>query len=186
MMFTHFGVTGPIILSLSNLVTKLAKKSIEKISIVINLKPALAEEVLDKRLQKDFLKFTNKQLVNGLGELLPSRLIPVIIKAAGLTNERIINAITKEERHQLVRALQHLTLTFKRPRPIEEAIVTAGGIKVKEFNPKTMESKVVKNLFAAGEVLDIDAYTGGFNLQAAFSTGYVAALNAVKEEGIEA
>lgn len=183
MMFTHFGITGPIVLSLSNTVTKLALKKKDPLYLDINLKPALSEDALDKRIQKDFTKYLNKQLGNGLVDLLPSRLIPIIIKEAGLEENQVINSITKQERHSLVHCLQHLHLTFKSARPISEAIVTAGGINVKEFNPKSMESKFIKNLYAAGEVLDIDAYTGGYNLQAAFSTGYTAAIHSIEEEG---
>ena len=180
MMFTHFGVTGPTILSLSHTVGKLLrKKKTAPIAVSINLKPALTAEVLDKRLQKDFDLYSKKQLANGMKDLLPSNLIPIIISLAKLDPAKPINQITKEERQQLCHVLQHMTLTVKGLRPVEEAIVTAGGISLKEFNPKTMESKLVKGLYGAGEVLDIDAFTGGYNLQAAFSTGYVAAMHAV-------
>ena len=180
MMFTHFGVTGPTILSLSHTVGKLLrKKKTASIAVSINLKPALTAEVLDKRLQKDFDLYSKKQLANGMKDLLPSNLIPIIISLAKLDPAKPINQIAKEERQQLCHVLQHMTLTVKGLRPVEEAIVTAGGISLKEFNPKTMESKLVKGLYGAGEVLDIDAFTGGYNLQAAFSTGYVAAMHAV-------
>lgn len=183
MMFTHFGVTGPTILSLSHTVGKLLrKKKTAPIAVSINLKPALTAEVLDKRLQKDFDLYSKKQLVNGMKDLLPSNLIPIIISLAKLDPAKPINQITKEERQQLCHVLQHMTLTVKGLRPVEEAIVTAGGISLKEFNPKTMESKLVKGLYGAGEVLDIDAFTGGYNLQAAFSTGYVAAMHIVHGE----
>lgn len=183
MMFTHFGVTGPTILSLSHTVGKLLrKKKAVPITILINLKPALTAEVLDKRLQKDFDLYSKKQLANGMKDLLPSNLIPIIISLAKLDPAKPINQITKEERQQLCHVLQHMTLTVKGLRPVEEAIVTAGGISLKEFNPKTMESKLVKGLYGAGEVLDIDAFTGGYNLQAAFSTGYVAAMHIVHGE----
>ena len=183
MMFTHFGVTGPTILSLSNTVGKLLrKKKTAPIAVSINLKPALTAEVLDKRLQKDFDLYSKKQLANGMKDLLPSNLIPIIISLAKLDPAKPMNQITKEERHQLCHVLQHMTLTVKGLRPVEEAIVTAGGISLKEFNPKTMESKLVKGLYGAGEVLDIDAFTGGYNLQAAFSTGYVAAMHIVHGE----
>lgn len=178
MMFTHFGITGPIVLSLSNLVTKLEKNKKGEIKLVINLKPALTPEALDKRVQKDFSLYINKKLINGMHDLLPQRLIPIVIQEAGLDENTPIHSITKVQRQALVYTLQHLTLTYKCARPIAEAIVTAGGISVKEFNPKTMESKLVKGLYGAGEVLDIDAFTGGYNLQAAFSTGYVAAMHA--------
>lgn len=183
MMFTHFGITGPIVLSLSHTVGKLMrKKNIGTIGLDINLKPALSPETLDKRLQKDFDLYSKKQLINGMKNLLPSRLIPLIIELAGIDPQKPINQISKEERQQIGYMLQHMPLTVKGLRPVEEAIVTAGGISLKEFNPKTMESKLVKGLYGAGEVLDIDAFTGGYNLQAAFSTGYVAAMHITHPE----
>lgn len=183
MMFTHFGITGPIVLSLSHTVGKLMrKKNIGTIGLDINLKPALSPETLDKRLQKDFDFYSKKQLINGMKDLLPSRLIPLIIELAGIDPQKPINQISKEERQQIGYMLQHMPLTVKGLRPVEEAIVTAGGISLKEFNPKTMESKLVKGLYGAGEVLDIDAFTGGYNLQAAFSTGYVAAMHITHPE----
>lgn len=183
MMFTHFGITGPIVLSLSHTVGKLMrKKNIGTIGLDINLKPALSPETLDKRLQKDFDLYSKKQLINGMKDLLPSRLIQLIIELAGIDPQKPINQISKEERQQIGYMLQHMPLTVKGLRPVEEAIVTAGGISLKEFNPKTMESKLVKGLYGAGEVLDIDAFTGGYNLQAAFSTGYVAAMHITHPE----
>ena len=183
MMFTHFGITGPIVLSLSHTVGKLMrKKNIGTIGLDINLKPALSPETLDKRLQKDFDLYSKKQLINGMKDLLPSRLIPLIIELASIDPQKPINQISKEERQQIGYMLQHMPLTVKGLRPVEEAIVTAGGISLKEFNPKTMESKLVKGLYGAGEVLDIDAFTGGYNLQAAFSTGYVAAMHITHPE----
>lgn len=183
MMFTHFGITGPIVLSLSHTVGKLMrKKNIGTIGLDINLKPALSPETLDKRLQKDFDLYSKKQLINGMKDLLPSRLIPLIIELAGIDPQKPINQISKEERQQIGYMLQHMPLTVKGLRPVEEAIVTAGGISLKEFNPKTMESKLVKGLYGAGEVLDIDAFTGGYNLQAAFSTGYVASMHITHPE----
>ena len=183
MMFTHFGITGPIVLSLSHTVGKLMrKKNIGTIGLDINLKAALSPETLDKRLQKDFDLYSKKQLINGMKDLLPSRLIPLIIELAGIDPQKPINQISKEERQQIGYMLQHMPLTVKGLRPVEEAIVTAGGISLKEFNPKTMESKLVKGLYGAGEVLDIDAFTGGYNLQAAFSTGYVAAMHITHPE----
>ena len=168
MMFTHFGITGPIVLSLSHTVGKLMrKKNIGTIGLDINLKPALSPETLDKRLQKDFDLYSKKQLINGMKDLLPSRLIPLIIELAGIDPQKPINQISKEERQQIGYMLQHMPLTVKGLRPVEEAIVTAGGISLKEFNPKTMESKLVK---------------GGYNLQAAFSTGYVAAMHITHPE----
>ena len=183
MMFTHFGITGPIVLSLSHTVGKLMrKKNIGIIGLDINLKPALSPETLDKRLQKDFDLYSKKQLINGMKDLLPSRLIPLIIELAGIDPQKPINQISKEERQQIGYMLQHMPLTVKGLRPVEEAIVTAGGISLKEFNPKTMESKLLKGLYGAGEVLDINAFTGGYNLQAAFSTGYVAAMHITHPE----
>lgn len=183
MMFTHFGITGPIVLSLSHTVGKLMrKKNIGIIGLDINLKPALSVEKLDKRIQKDFELYSKKQLINGLKDLLPQRLIPLVIQLAGLDPHKPINQISKAERDSLVYILQHLPLTVKGLRPVEEAIVTAGGLSLKEFNPKTMESKLVPGLYGAGEVLDIDAFTGGYNLQAAFSTGYVAAMHMTHPE----
>lgn len=183
MMFTHFGITGPIVLSLSHTVGKLMRKiNIGTIGLDINLKPALSSETLDKRLQKDFDLYSKKRLINGLKDLLPSRLIPLIIELAGIDPQKPINQISKEERQQIGYMLQHMPLTVKGLRPVEEAIVTAGGISLKECNPKTMESKLVKGLYGAGEVLDIDAFTGGYNLQAAFSTGYVAAMHITHPE----
>lgn len=183
MMFTHFGITGPIVLSLSHTVGKLMrKKNIGTIGLDINLKPALSVEQLDKRIQKDFELYSKKQLINGLKDLLPQRLIPLVIQLADLDPHKPINQISKAERDSLVYILQHLPLTVKGLRPVEEAIVTAGGLSLKEFNPKTMESKLVPGLYGAGEVLDIDAFTGGYNLQAAFSTGYVAAMHMTHPE----
>lgn len=179
MMFTHFGITGPTILSLSHTVGKLLRKKDPQISIEINLKPALTPDVLDKRVQKDFDLYSKKQLTNGMKDLLPQNLIPVVIRLAELDPAKPVNQITKDERQRLCHVLQHMTLTVKELRPVEEAIVTAGGLSLKEFNPKTMESKLIQGLYGAGEVLDIDAFTGGYNLQAAFSTGYVAAMHAV-------
>ena len=168
MMFTHFGITGPIVLSLSHTVGKLMrKKNIGTIGLDINLKPALSPEILDKRLQKDFDLYSKKQLINGMKDLLPSRLIPLIIELAGIDPQKPINQISKEERQQIGYMLQHMPLTVKGLRPVEEAIVTAGGISLKEFNPKTMESKLVKGLY---------------DLQAAFSTGYVAAMHITHPE----
>ena len=180
MLFAHFGVTGPIILSASHTVTKLLKKKVEPIEISINLKPALTREVLDKRVQRDFSEAQNKQLVNVLKGLLPTKLIPVICRLAKIEGTKAIHDITKEERLRLVDTMQDMRLSVHRPRPIAEAIVTAGGISVKEVDPKTMQSKLVQGLYMAGEVLDIDAFTGGYNLQAAFSTAYVAATHAAE------
>lgn len=165
MLFTHFGISGPIILSCSRFIN-----TGEKFSVTINLKPALSSEELDKRIQKDFMKFINKDFKNSLDELLPSKLIPIIIKLSGISENKKVNSITKEERKNLVQVIQGLELTVKRLRPIAEAIVTSGGVDVKEVDPSTMKSKKINNLYFAGELLDIDAYTGGYNIQIAFST----------------
>lgn len=172
MLFTHFGVSGPVILSASAHI-----KPGQNYRIEIDLKPALTEEVLDKRLLRDFEKFHSKQFINSLGELLPKKLIPVVAALSGIPREKQVNHITKQERHALCRVLKHLTVTVTGLRPVAEAIVTSGGICVKEVNPSTMESKLVPGLYFAGEVLDVDAYTGGFNLQIAFSTGHLAGVS---------
>lgn len=180
MEFAHFGVTGPIILTLSHYVSLWLREN-KKVTLTIDLKPALSELQLDKRIQRDFQIYQRKQLKNGLNDLLPKSLIPIIIGLSGLKPEKVINQITKQERFQLVHLLKQLTLSIKAPRPISTAIVTAGGVELKEINPKTMESKLISGLYFAGEVLDIDGITGGFNLQAAFSTGVLAGINACKE-----
>ena len=166
MIFTHFGVSGPVILSASAHITD---KSQYK--IIIDLKPALDEKTLDKRILRDFETFSNKNFSNALDELLPKKLIPVIVGLSGISPHKKVNMITKEERETLLKLLKNLTMTVKRLRPIDEAIVTRGGIAVNEINPSTMESKLVKGLYFCGEVIDVDAYTGGYNLQIAFSTG---------------
>jgi len=183
MLFTHYGLSGPVILTLSDMVVAYLNKgkNQEPVTISINLKPALTREQLDARLQRDFAANTRKQYKNSLGELLPKSLIPVIIRLSGIPEDKPVHQITRQERQGLAELLTGLTLTITRPRSIKEAIVTAGGVSVKEINPKTMESKLVPGLYFAGEVLDIHGYTGGFNLQAAFSTGYVAGVNAAKE-----
>ena len=181
MLFTHFGLSGPIILTLSQAVSlALPQNPPPRVMIELNLKPALTPEVLDKRLQRDFAEFTRKQFKNSLGELLPVKLIPVVIRLSGIAPDKPVHQITREERTRLVELLQGLRLTVTKTRPIAEAVVTAGGVAVKEINPKTMQSRLVRGLFMAGEVLDVDGYTGGFNLQAAFSTGMVAGTAAAK------
>jgi len=181
MLFTHYGLSGPIILSLSKKVAELLSGQQKRdVLLAINLKPALTAEVLDKRIQRDFEKFARKQLKNSLGELLPVKLINVIIDLAHLDPDKFVHQITKEERGRLLEQIMNLTFTITGTRPVNEAIVTAGGIHVKEINPKTMESKLVVGLYFAGEVIDVDGYTGGFNLQAAFSTGYVAGQSAAE------
>jgi hypothetical protein len=174
MLFTHYGLSGPIILSLSNQVVAALNQLKNEVSIQINLKPALTTEQLDKRIQRDFQEFARKQFKNALGGLLPAKLIGTIIDLSYIDPDKQVHQITKEERLRLGELLQKLTFSITAPRPISEAIVTAGGVHIKEINPSTMESKQIPGLYFAGEVIDIDGYTGGFNLQAAFSTGYVA------------
>lgn len=174
MLFTHFGVSGPLILSASRHILKYDYKDVK---LSIDLKPALPEEKLDERVQRDFEQFSRKQFKNSLDELLPQKLIPVIISLSGISPDKPVNQITKEERRKLVLLLKHLVITISGARPIEEAIVTTGGVSTDDINPSTMESKVVKGMYFAGEVIDVDAYTGGFNLTIAFSTGYLAGLN---------
>ncbi len=174
MIFTHFGVSGPIILSMSSDIGKYLSEQKKAVILTMDLKPALSEEKLDERIQRDFLKNSRRNLKNSLGELLPKKMIPVIIGLSGIDGDKECNRISREERRRLVGLLKALSMTVVDTRPVAEAIVTAGGVDVKEVNPRTMESKLIGGLFFAGEVLDIDGYTGGFNLQAAFSTGYVA------------
>ena len=204
MLFTHFGVSGPIILSGS---AHLVRGNMDNVYISIDLKPALDEAKLDERILRDFSEEKNKEFKNSLNKLLPQKLIPVVVdimdkiickntkidtvpnkysvkEVDDITNKEIgkfsnkkVNSITKEERHMLVKLLKNFNIAIEGFRPVEEAIVTAGGVNIKEINPKTMESKIVKGLYFAGEIIDVDAYTGGFNLQIAYSTGYTAGLN---------
>lgn len=173
MLFTHFGVSGPIILSLSRQAAQLLEAG-SFLELEIDLKPALSLEQLDARLVRDFEKYQRKEIKNGMKDLLPGRLIEPVLDAAYLEPERMVNTVTREERHRLAQVLKGLSMVISGTRPIAEAIVTAGGVDVKEINPKTMESKLVKGLYFAGEVADVDGYTGGFNLQAAFSMGAAA------------
>ena len=173
MMFTHFGVTGPIILSMSRRAAKCLAEG-KFVELELNLKPALTPEKLDARIQRDFEQHIRKSLKNGLLDLLPHKLIEPVLDCAYLDPEKPVHQVTAEERHRLAETLQHLTLTIAKTRPLAEAIVTAGGVSVREINPKTMESKLVPGLYFAGEVVDVDAYTGGYNLQAAFSMGNAA------------
>lgn len=181
MMFTHFGVSGPIILSSSahlvryKNIDRLLKEN--KVVLYIDLKPALSEEALDNRILRDFEEFKNKEFKNSLDKLLPQKMIPYVIEESGILPEKRVNEVSKDERRKLVSLLKNIEITIWGFRPIEEAIVTAGGISIKEINPKNMESKIVKGLSFAGEIIDVDAYTGGFNLQIAYSTGYIAGLN---------
>lgn len=178
MLFTHFGVSGPTILSSSAHLIRykeIARKLDEnKIKLVIDFKPALSLEELDKRVLRDFEEFKNKDFRNSLEKLLPQKLIPVIVDLSEINPYKKVNEISKEERKRLVELLKNFEVILKGFRPIEEAIITAGGVSIKEINPKTMESKRIKGLYFAGEIIDVDAYTGGFNLQIAYSTGFVA------------
>ncbi len=177
MLFTHFGVSGPMILSASRHIVKQLEK--ESYTIEIDLKPALEEKVLDGRILRDFQKYANKDFRNALDELLPQRLIPVMIDLAGISPTKKVHDITKQERKRLIEQIKHLTLTVCGTAGFQEAVVTCGGVCVDEIDPSSMASKKIKGLYFAGEVLDVDAYTGGFNLQIAFSTGYTAAENII-------
>ncbi len=174
MLFTHFGVSGPLVLSASSHIEKMEP---DRYTLKIDLKPGLTHEQLDARLQRDFSENINRIFGNSLSKLLPAKLIAPAVRLSGIEGERRINQVTREERIKFGQLLKAFPLTVKGFRPIEEAIVTSGGVDVKEINPKTMESKLVKSLYFAGEVIDVDAYTGGFNLQIAFSTAYCAAMN---------
>ena len=178
MMFAHFGVTGPVILSAS---AHIRDKDISTLKLCIDLKPALDEITLDKRLLSDFSKKSNKDLINALGELLPSKMIEPFILLSGIDGRKKVNSITKEERRLLLNTLKCFEIPLDGLRPIEEAIVTSGGVEVREITPKTMESKIVEGLYFCGEVIDVDAYTGGYNLQIAFSTGYLAGKSAAED-----
>ena len=175
MMFTHFGITGPMVLSASAHIPDIAS---DKYEAHINLKPALDEKTLDTRILSDFSKYSNKDLINALGDLLPQKLIPVVISLSGIDPRKKINSITREERQALIGVIRGLRLTLTGFRPLEEAIITKGGVCVKEIDPKTMASKKCAGLYFAGEVIDVDAYTGGFNLQIAFATGKLAGQSA--------
>ena len=181
MIFTHFGISGPTILSGSAHLVRYKKiddlMKEQKIKLQIDLKPALTEEQLDERILRDFKEFKNKQFKHALDKLLPQKMIPIVIEKTKINEEKRVNEITKEERRNLVKVLKKFELTIKDFRPVEEAIITSGGINIKEINPKTMESKLVKGLYFAGEIIDVDSYTGGFNLQIAYSTGYTAGMH---------
>ena len=176
MLFTHYGVSGPLILSASAYVGK-ALTGKKELKLSIDLKPSLSEEQLDARVLREFEANHNKQFKNAIGGLFPSKLIPVMIAQSGIDSEKKVNVISKEERQGFVRLIKNFEMTLTRLRDYKEAIITQGGIKVKEVNPSTMESKLVEGLYFAGEVLDLDAVTGGFNLQIAWSTAYAAASN---------
>ena len=181
MLFAHFGLTGPIVLSSSSILNRVEdidnKLKEHKITASIDLKPALDIDTLDKRIQRDFQKYTNKEFKNALDDLLPQKLIPVIISRSGIDESKKVHQITKEERENLVKAIKNLEINITGFLGYDVAIITCGGVDVKQINPKTMETKSIKNLFIVGEALDVDALTGGFNLQIAFSTGVAAGNN---------
>lgn len=174
MLFTHFGVSGPMILSASSHMRNMEKG---RYQVFVDMKPALTPEQLDSRILRDFSENNNKNFINSLGGLLPRKMIPVVVKLSGIKPTEKVNQITKEQRARLVSVLKEFKITVNDFSPIKDAIVTSGGVKVSEINPKTMESKLCQNLYFAGEVIDVDAYTGGFNLQIAFSTGHLAGEN---------
>ena len=178
LLFTHFGLSGPLVLSASSHMGSEPEKTI----VEIDLKPALSEQKLEQRILRDFSKYINKDFRNALSDLLPQKLIDTVIARSEIDPFKKVNSVTREERRRLVSVIKRLSFTVKRYRPIEEAIVTSGGVSVREINPKTMESKIVKGLYFAGEIIDVDAYTGGFNLQIAFSTGHLAGESAAEGE----
>ncbi|MBQ1340504.1 MAG: NAD(P)/FAD-dependent oxidoreductase, partial [Ruminococcus sp.] len=169
----HFGISGPLVLSASSHIRTMEKG---RYTAKIDLKPALSPEQLDARIQRDFAENLNRDFINGIRKLLPAKLIPVAVKLSGIPAEQKVNGITKEQRRKFGELIKAFPVRISGFRPIDEAIITSGGISVKEISPKTMESKLVPGLFFAGEVIDVDAYTGGFNLQIAFSTAYAAAM----------
>ena len=171
MLFTHYGVSGPIVLSSSSIINKF---NANDLTLHIDLKPALSVEILDNRLLREFKENNTKAITTALRSLLPKSLIEIVLKKANVSLTKNCSQITAEERKRILSTLKNLVFSVKKLRPIEEAIITSGGINVKEINPKTMESKLIKGLFFAGEVIDVDAFTGGFNLQIAFSTGFCA------------
>ena len=175
MLFTHYGVSGPMILSAS---AHLRDMQRGRYVLHLNFKPALDDETLDARLLADFHKYANRDFANALSDLLPQKLIPVVVRRSGIDPQKKVNGVTRSERQALTAVLRDFTLTVKRARPLAEAIVTAGGVDLAEVSPKTMESRKIPGLYFCGEVLDLDAYTGGFNLQIAFSTGYLAGESA--------
>lgn len=173
MLFTHFGVSGPLVLSASSHIRKMSP---DRLKLLIDLKPGLTPEQLDIRIQRDFAENLNRDFVNGIRHLLPAAMIPVMARLTGIAPERKINSITKEERRSFGELIKSFLVRISGFRPIDEAIITSGGVNVREIDPKTMESKKCGGLYFAGEVIDVDAYTGGFNLQIAFSTAYSAAM----------
>ncbi len=172
LLFTHFGVSGPLVLSASSHMRDVAQR---EYTLHIDLKPALDEAALDKRIQADFVKYRNSDFINALGDLLPKKLIPVVVRLSGIDPRTKVHSVSKQQRHALLRLLKDFTLPVDGTRPIAEAIVSSGGVDVREVSPKTMESKKIKGLYFVGEILDVDGYTGGFNLQIAWSTAFCAA-----------
>lgn len=177
LLFTHFGVSGPLILSASAHMRNLGKKHCR---LEIDLKPALDEQQLDRRLLSDFSRYANHDFRNALDDLLPQKLIPVVVELSGVPGRQKVHDLTREQRQSLLRVLKHFPVEISAPCPVEDAIVTSGGVKVREIDPKSMESKIVKELYFAGELMDTDAYTGGFNLQIAWSTGHLAGRSAAE------
>jgi hypothetical protein len=176
MLFTHFGVSGPIVLSSSSLINRL---DLKKVKLIVDLKPALSEEQLDKRILRDFEEFSNKSILNCLKNLLPNAMINEVLKRSEISPDKKVNVISKTERARLLTNIKNFVMLVSSLRDFNESIITSGGVDVREINPKTMESKLVSGLYFCGEVLDVDAFTGGFNLQIAFSTGF-AAGNSIK------
>ena len=179
LLFTHFGLSGPLILSASAHMRRFEKKTYR---VEIDLKPALDEQQLDKRLLSDFTKYANCDFCNALDDLLPQKLISVVVERSGIPPHQKVHEITREQRRELLRVLKHFSVPIAGLRPVTDAIVTSGGVKVGEIDPKTMESKIVKGLYFAGELIDVDAYTGGFNLQIAWATGRTAGFAAAENE----
>ena len=179
MLFTHFGVSGPLVLSAS---AKMRHMGEREYRLLIDFKPGLDESRLDARLQRDFTKYANREYKNALGDLVGRSMIPVLVRLSGIPEDKPVREITREERRRLGALLKAFPVSVSGFRPIDEAIVTSGGVSTKELNPRTMESKLVSGLYFAGEVLDLDAYTGGFNLQIAWSTGRIAGESVLKEE----
>lgn len=180
MLFTHFGVSGPLMLTASSRLNTQIQKG--ELKLEIDLKPALDEEQLDNRILRDFSEASNKNFMNGIVHLFPSKMIPTIVELTGIDGEKKVHEITREERMRLIQVIRHFPVTLTGLRGFDEAIITSGGIATKEMNPSTMESKKVKGLYFAGEVVDVDAVTGGFNLQIAWSTGYLAGMSAAFTE----
>lgn len=174
MLFTHYGVSGPLVLSAS---AYLKDENIDGYTLEIDLKPALSDQQLNERILSDFNKYSNKDFANALDDLLPQKIIPVVINRCGIDPRKKVNSIKKEERLSLIKVLKHFSLELLHRRPLSEAVITRGGVKVQEVSPKTMESKICSGLYICGEILDVDAFTGGYNLQIAFSTAYLAGMN---------